>query len=74
MQYFITELPLTNHQTPGLHKKYGTIFFADHKSRALMNKKKTSVPDPDPDPPDPHVFGPPGSGSFYHHAKIVKKP
>ena len=31
--------------------------------------------DPDPDPPDPHVFGPPGSGSgsFYHHAKIVRK-
>ncbi len=44
---------------------------------------------PDPDPPDPHVFGPPGSGSisqrygsgsgsgsgsFYHHAKIVRKP
>ncbi len=23
------------------------------------------------DPPDPHVFGPPGS--FYHHAKIVRK-
>jgi hypothetical protein len=25
--------------------------------------------------PDPHVFGPPGhgSGSFYHHAKIVRK-
>ncbi len=25
-------------------------------------------PDPnlDPDPPDPRVFGPPGSGSFYH--------
>jgi hypothetical protein len=34
-----------------------------------------SVPDPnsDPDPPDPHVFGPPGSGSFYHLAKIVRK-
>jgi hypothetical protein len=42
----------------------------------------TSVPDLDP--PDPHVFGPPGSGStsqrdgsgsgsFYHHAKIVRK-
>ncbi len=40
-----------------------------------------SVPDPEPDP-DPHVFGPPGSGStsqrygsgsFYHHAKIVRK-
>ncbi len=42
-----------------------------------------SVPDPNPDPPDPHVFGPPGSGStsqrygsgsgsFYHHAKILR--
>ncbi len=37
---------------------------------------------PDPYPPDPYVFGPPGSirqrygsgsGSFYHHAKIVRK-
>ncbi len=38
----------------------------------------------DPDPPDPHVFGPPGSGSgstsqrygsgsIYQHAKIVRK-
>ncbi len=38
----------------------------------------------DPDPPDPHVFGPPksgstsqrygsGSGSFYHHTKIGRK-
>jgi hypothetical protein len=38
----------------------------------------------DPDLPDPHVFGPlgsgstsqrygSGSGSFYHHAKIVRK-
>ncbi len=36
-----------------------------------------AVPDPNPDlhPPDPHVFGPlgSGSGSFYHHAKIVRK-
>jgi hypothetical protein len=32
-----------------------------------------SVADPDPDPPDPHFFGPPGSGSFYHRAKIVRK-
>ncbi len=31
-----------------------------------------SVADPDSNP-DPHVFGPPGSGSFYHHAKIVRK-
>ncbi len=26
--------------------------------------KKRSVADPDCDPPDPHVFGPPGSGSI----------
>jgi hypothetical protein len=32
--------------------------------------KIISVADPDLDP-DPHVFGPPGS--FYHHAKIVRK-
>jgi hypothetical protein len=32
-------------------------------------------PNPDPDQPDPHVYGPPGSGSgsFYHHAKIIRK-
>jgi hypothetical protein len=30
-------------------------------------------PDPNPDPPDPQVFGPLGSGSFYHHAKLVRK-
>ncbi len=45
--------------------------------------QKSSVADPDPNP-EPHVFGPPGSGStgqrygsgsrlFYHHAKIVRK-
>jgi hypothetical protein len=56
----------------------------------FFTEGKTSVADPnlDPDPPDPHVFGPPGSGSisqrygsgfssgsvsFYHHAKIVRK-
>jgi hypothetical protein len=27
----------------------------------------------DPVPPDPHVFGPPGSGSFYPQSKIVSK-
>jgi hypothetical protein len=31
----------------------------------------TSVADPDPS--DPYVFGPPGSGSFYQQAKIVRK-
>ncbi len=43
----------------------------------LMTKTvKFSVadPNPDPDPPDPHVFGPPGSGSFYYQAKKVRKP
>ncbi len=44
-------------------------------------KKDASAPDPNPDPPDPHVFGPPGSGStiqmygsgsgsFCHETKI----
>ncbi len=44
----------------------------------------SSVADSDPNPPDPHVFGPPGSGSgsisqrygsesFYHYANIVRK-
>ncbi len=32
-----------------------------------------SIRVPDPDPPDPHVFRPPGSGSFYHQAKIARK-
>ena len=27
----------------------------------------------DPDPSDPYIFGPPGSGSFYHQSKIVRK-
>ncbi len=55
-----------------------------------IKKKKEEIsvgdsvadPDPNPDPPDPHVFGPPrsgstgqryGSGSFCHNAKIVRK-
>jgi hypothetical protein len=50
--------------------------------KKLMPSIINSVPDPDS--PDPHVFGPSGSGSgstsqrygsgsFYHHAKIVRK-
>ncbi len=51
-----------------------------------VGKLKTSVADPDPnpdtDPPDPHILGPSGSnsqrygsgsGSFYHHANIIRK-
>jgi hypothetical protein len=34
----------------------------------------STVPNTDPNPdPDPYIFGPPGSGSFYHQAKIVRK-
>jgi hypothetical protein len=48
-----------------------------HLSLVQFSSPLSSVadPDPNPDPPDPHVFGPPGSGSgsFYQHAKIVRK-
>jgi hypothetical protein len=37
----------------------------DHMLTLNEEMVKTSVADPDPNP-DPHVFGPPGSGSFYH--------
>jgi hypothetical protein len=54
-------------------------------SSLYQRQQKSSVADPNP---DPHVFGPPGSGStsqrygsgsssgsgsFYYHAKIVRK-
>jgi hypothetical protein len=39
----------------------------------LLLKVLASVPDLNPDPSDPHVFGPPGSGSFYQLAKMVRK-
>jgi hypothetical protein len=35
---------------------------------ALQKYEKNSAADP-----DPYAFGPPGSGSFYHQAKIVRK-
>jgi hypothetical protein len=52
-------------------------------SRLEDKNTKRSVPDPnpDPDPPDPHVFGPPrsgsisqltGFGSFYQTKKVRK--
>jgi hypothetical protein len=49
------------HQTPSPRFSENSIKF---------NKLLFSVPDPDP---NAHVFGPPGSGPFYHQAKIVKK-
>ncbi len=40
----------------------------DHMLALREEMVKTNVADPnsDPDPPDSHVFGPPGSRSFYH--------
>ncbi len=56
------------------------------KGLAIISVVDPDPDPPDPDPPDPHVFGPPGSvstsqrygsrsrsGSFYQHAKIVRK-
>ncbi len=35
---------------------------------------KSSVADPNPDPPDPHVFGPPGSGSNSQSLSLFQLP
>jgi hypothetical protein len=52
------------------------------EGKTAQARPHAGVADPNPDPPDPHVFEPPGSGSisqrygsgsFYHHAKIVRK-
>jgi hypothetical protein len=86
----------TAKENPCSQISFGPYFLKDfnktdvaivHSKTLLKSKiKKASVADPNPDPnpdldpPDPHVFGPPGSGStnqrygsFYHHAKIVRK-
>ncbi len=75
-----------------LKMMYGKCTFKKYDFPSLKNDEKislkstvpniqNSVPDPNLDP-DPHVFGPPGSGStsqrygsgsFYHQAKIVRK-
>ncbi len=62
------------------------ILYLQHRTKSYCSKDTISVADPNPDPPDPHVFEPAGSesisqrygsgsvsGSFYHHAKIVRK-
>ncbi len=58
---------------------------ARQRFRLLHHKRQKKIITgsvPDPDPPDPRVFWPPGSGStsqrygsgsFYHHAKIIRK-
>jgi hypothetical protein len=50
-------------------KSLGTVI-----SKETLKKNNVADPDPHPDP-HPRVFGPlgSGSGSFYHHAKIVRK-
>ncbi len=53
--------PVENHQTCGP---------SSHSSGNLL---RGSVADPNPDPSDPYVFVLPGSGSFCHQAKIVRK-
>jgi len=35
-----------------------------------ISSAASSVGDPEPDPQDPHVFGPPGSGSFPFLIKV----
>jgi hypothetical protein len=45
----------------------------NNSAKCVIVFASVADPDPNPDPPDPHVFWPPGSGSFYHHAKIVRK-
>ncbi len=59
-------------------------FFPD-PAKSFGPGSSVADPNPDPDPPDPHVFGPPGSGSISQwygsgsgsfllsHAKIVRK-
>jgi hypothetical protein len=45
----------------------------DERQRTVSLYISVSDPNPDPDPSDSYVFRPPGSGSFYHQAKIVRK-
>jgi hypothetical protein len=51
--------------------KVNNIYFSPEN--CAIDILSTFLPEPDPNP-DPYVFGPPVSGSIYHHAKIVRKP
>ncbi len=68
---------------PGSHQRHRKVC---EGTKIIYFKFGGSVADPhsDPDPPDPHVFGPPGSGSisqrygsgsgsgsFYHQANCL---
>jgi hypothetical protein len=51
-----------------VHKRLSGELFCDLNAQSIVVFNV-----PDPDTPDPHAFGPPGSGSYYHQAKIVRK-
>ncbi len=69
------------------HRLLGNTQVGAHEGRAGLSVNQIwetfKLHPVNPDPTDPHVFGPPGSGStsqrygsgsFYHQAKIVRKP
>ncbi len=64
-------LKVPSHEIRSPWKWYGWMEF--HGIKTADGSVAYPDPNPDPDPPDPHVFGPPVSGSFYHHAKLVRK-
>jgi hypothetical protein len=67
---------------PGLLKAYDNVessvrkaavfcIVALHQLVGEATLQVRTLPRSFPDPPDPHVFGPPGSGSLYH--PIIKQ-
>ncbi len=48
------------------------IYFCRRHRYVIVSVAYTD-PTPDPVPSNPYVFGPPGSGSFHHQPKIVRK-
>ena len=61
-QFFTKEDGLYN--IGGTGNLYFIFLFEMDQTRHYPLKELCSVGDPDPDPQDPHVFGPPGSGSI----------
>jgi hypothetical protein len=45
------------------YNQYEDFFDSTENCMIICRYLMSSVADPNPDPPDPHVFGPPGSGS-----------
>ncbi len=55
----------------GKYVKYVCTVYNDDMT--TCNNDQSSVPDPNLDLPDPLISRPPGSGSFYQRARIVRK-